>query len=58
MKNKVILSTIAILGSFICWAIIDMLIVELPIWKYLIIETLIIITKMLYEKEKKRLTGI
>lgn len=48
----------AILGSFICWAIIDMLIVELSIWKYLIIETLIILSKMLYEKEKTRLTGI
>lgn len=58
MKNKVILSIIAILGSLICWAIIDMLIVELSIWKYLIIETLIILSKMLYEKEKTRLTGI
>lgn len=58
MKNKVILSTLAILGSFICWAIIDMLIVELSIWKYLIIETLFVLTKMLYEKEKTRLTGI
>lgn len=48
----------AFLGSLTCWAIINMFIVKLPIWKYFIIETLIVLTKMLYEKEKKRLTGI
>jgi hypothetical protein len=45
------------MGSIICWKIIDLFIVELPVWKYLIIETLILMSKMLYEKEKKRLAG-
>jgi hypothetical protein len=30
--------------------------VEFPLWKYLIIATLIVITKMIYEKEKSLLT--
>jgi hypothetical protein len=55
MKNKSTLALISIIGSAVCWKTIDFFIVEISIWKYLIIETLIIITNMLYEKEKKRL---
>jgi|LakMenEpi03Aug12_release.lakeMendotaPanAssembly.Ray.scaffolds.fasta_scaffold81400_4 hypothetical protein len=37
--NKII---IGILFSILSWTIIDKLIVELPLWKYIIIEILII----------------
>ena len=56
MKYKMLLWVFAIIGSVVCWIIIDFFIVELSFWKYLIIETIIILTKMLYEKEKTRLT--
>jgi len=56
MKYKMLLWVFAIVGSVVCWIIIDFFIVELSFWKYLIIETIIILTKMLYEKEKTRLT--
>ena len=55
MKNKIHLTIIALIASFLCWIIIDFFIVGLSFWKYLLIETLIILTKMLYEKEKTRL---
>jgi hypothetical protein len=57
MKIKLTLFIYAVIGSATTWIIIDRFIVKLPIWKYLIIETLIVLTKMLYEKEKKRLNG-
>ena len=56
MKYKILLWVFAIIGSVVCWIIIDFFIVDLSFWKYLLIETLIILTKMLYEKEKTRLT--
>ena len=56
MKFKMLLWVFAIVGSVVCWIIIDFFIVNLSFWKYLLIETLIILTKMLYEKEKTRLT--
>ncbi len=56
MKYKMLLWVFAIMGSVVCWIIIDFFIVDLSFWKYLLIETLIILTKMLYEKEKTRLT--
>ena len=56
MKCKMLLWVFAIVGSLGCWIIIDFFIVDLSFWKYLLIETLIILTKMLYEKEKTRLT--
>ncbi len=55
MKFKMLLWVFAIIGSVVCWIIIDFFIVDLSFWKYLLIETLIILTKMLYEKEKTRL---
>ena len=55
MKYKMLLWVFAIIGSVVCWIIIDFFIVNLSFWKYLLIETLIILTKMLYEKEKTRL---
>ena len=55
MKFKMLLWVFAIVGSVVCWIIIDFFIVDLSFWKYLLIETLIILTKMLYEKEKTRL---
>ena len=57
MKNKLNLFSIASIGSFACWPIIDFLIVELPLWKYILIETIIVITKMFYDKERFRLNG-
>jgi uncharacterized membrane protein len=56
MKYKMLLWVFAIIGSVVCWIIIDFFIVDLSFWKYLLIETIIILTKMLYEKEKTRLT--
>ena len=56
MKYKMLLWVFAIFGSVVCWIIIDFFIVNLSFWKYLLIETIIILTKMLYEKEKTRLT--
>jgi hypothetical protein len=58
MKNKLLLLIYAVLGTVTTWIVIDVFLVSMPLWKYLIIETLFVITKMLYEKEKKRLTGI
>ena len=55
MKYKMLLWVFAIVGSVVCWIIIDFFIVDLSFWKYLLIETIIILTKMLYEKEKTRL---
>ena len=55
MKYKMLLWVFAIVGSVVCWIIIDFFIVNLSFWKYLLIETLIILTKMLYEKEKTRI---
>jgi hypothetical protein len=46
-----------VIGSLTSWLIINSMLVELSIGTYLIIETIIVITKMLYEKEKKRLLG-
>lgn len=56
MENKIILFSLAILGTITCWTIVHFLIIKLPFWKYFIIEVLIVITKMLYEREKKRLS--
>jgi len=56
MKKKSLhLMIVAILGSLLSWLAIDLLIVSIPIWKYLIIETIIVVMKMLYEKERARL---
>ena len=55
MKNKIHLTIIALIASFLCWQIIDIFIVELSIWRYLLIELLMVATKFFYEKEKKRL---
>ena len=55
MKNKIHLIIIAFIGSVFCWQVIDIFIIELSIWKYLLIELLMVVTKFFYEKEKKRL---
>ena len=55
MKNKIHLTIIALIASFLGWQIIDIFIVELSFWKYLLIELLLLISKFFYEKEKKRL---
>ena len=55
MKNKIHLTIIALIGSVFCWKIIDIIIVDLSFWRYLLIELLLLISKFFYEKEKKRL---
>ncbi len=55
MKERFILFLFALVGTTICWQLIDLFIVDLPLWKYLLIEALIIISKKVYEKEEKRL---
>ena len=55
MKNKIHLTIIAFIGSVFCWQVIDIFIVELSFWRYLLIELLLLISKFFYEKEKKRL---
>lgn len=57
MKNKLILILIAIIGSVVSWKIIDFAIIEMPIWKYLVIETIIVLNKILYDKEKNRFSN-
>jgi hypothetical protein len=57
MKNKLLLSIYAVIGTLTTWIVIDVFLVPMPLWKYLIIETMFVLTKMLYEKEKKRLNG-
>lgn len=57
MKNKLLLLIYAVIGTITTWIVINVFLVSMPLWKYLIIETLFVLTKMLYEKEKKRLNG-
>jgi hypothetical protein len=57
MKNKLLLSIYAVIGTLTTWIVIDVFLVPMPLWKYLIIETMFVLTKMLYEREKKRLNG-
>ena len=57
MKVRIILFVYATIGSITTWIAINFYLVEIPFWKYIIIELLIVLTKMIYEKEKKRLTG-
>jgi hypothetical protein len=57
MNIRLNLLFVAVIGSIVCWLFINFFIVALPLWKYLIIETLIVITKMIYEKEKMRITN-
>jgi hypothetical protein len=57
MKNKLLLLIYAVIGTLTTWIVINVFLVSIPLWKYLIIETLFVLTKMLYEKEKKRLNG-
>ena len=57
MKNKLLLLIYALIGTITTWIVIDVFLVSMPLWKYLIIETLFVLKKMLYEKEKKRLNG-
>ena len=52
MKNKLLLLIYAVIGTITTWIVIDVFLVSMPL-KYLIIETLFVLTKMLYEKEKK-----
>ena len=55
MKNKLLLLIYAVIGTITTWIVIDVFLVPMPLWKYLIIETLFVLTKMIYEKEKERL---
>jgi hypothetical protein len=57
MKNKLLLLIYAVIGTITTWIVIDIFLVSMPLWKYLIIETMFVLTKMLYEREKKRLNG-
>lgn len=57
MKNKLLLSIYAVIGTLTTWIVIDVFLVPMTLWKYLIIETMFVLTKILYEKEKKRLTA-
>jgi hypothetical protein len=38
------------------WMAIHLWIIEISFWKYLLVETIIISMKMLYEKEKNRIS--
>jgi hypothetical protein len=35
--------------------LINKLIIEISFWRYLLVETIIIVSKMIYEKEKERI---
>jgi uncharacterized membrane protein len=55
VKRSIHLFTLAILGSVVSWLLINKLIITISFWKYLLVETIIIVSKMIYEKEKERL---
>jgi len=44
---------IGIIGSACCYLLINNFIVSLPIWKYLVIETIITLSHYVYEHIKK-----
>jgi hypothetical protein len=55
VKRSFHLFALAILGSVVSWLLINKLIITISFWKYLLVETIIIVSKMIYEKEKARL---
>jgi Ca2+-dependent lipid-binding protein len=55
-KTRFHLISLAIIGSLLSWTAIHLWIVEISLWNYLLVETIIISMKMLYEKEKKRVS--
>ena len=55
-KTRFQLISLAIFGSLLSWTAIHLWIVEISLWNYLVVETIIISMKMLYEKEKKRVS--
>ena len=58
MLYRIKLLVIAILGSLVSWKVVDFLLIALPLWKYLIIEGIVLLSKTVYEKEKKRLNSV
>jgi hypothetical protein len=58
MRNRIKLLVVVILGSLVSWKVVDLFLIDLPLWKYLIIEGIILLSKTIYEKEKKRLNSI
>jgi uncharacterized membrane protein len=55
IKRSIQIFALAILGSVVSWLLINKLIITISFWKYLLVETIIIVSKMIYEKEKERL---
>jgi uncharacterized membrane protein len=55
IKRSIHILALAILGSVVSWLLINKLIITISFWKYLLVETIIIVSKMIYEKEKERL---
>jgi hypothetical protein len=58
MLNRIKLLVVSILGSLVSWKVVDLLLIALPLWKYLIIEGIVLLSKTVYEKEKKRLSSV
>jgi hypothetical protein len=58
MLNRIKLIVVAILGSLVSWKVVDLFLINLPLWKYLIIEGIVLLSKTVYEKEKKRLSSV
>ncbi len=54
LKRYTHLLALAILGSVVSWLLINKQIIEISFWRYLLVETIIIVSKMIYEKEKER----
>jgi hypothetical protein len=55
-KTRFHLISLSIIGTLLSWMAIHLWIIEISFWKYLLIETIIISMKMLYEKEKNRIS--
>jgi Ca2+-dependent lipid-binding protein len=53
-KTRFHLISLAIIGTLLSWMAIHLWIIEISFWKYLLVETIIISMKILYEQEKKR----
>jgi hypothetical protein len=55
-KTRFHLISLSIIGTLLSWMAIHLWIIEISFWKYLLVETIIISMKMLYEKEKNRIS--
>ena len=54
-KPKLILAIIAIIGSLSAWALINLALIKINLFEYFVIEIIITVLHLLYNKAKKDL---